>query len=597
LAIAGTEDHEVRAAGRAEPPDAVRLGRVEVKRRRANRLGARAPLALAALGLTLMLAPAAGASSGGSMRVILEKVRVRHGRPLHAGPRALRHRRHSRRAHAAIVGGSPISIAAAPWQVVLLAPVSAKESLVCGGSILNEFEVLTAGHCVIDPATKEEFLPGEITIHAGTADFDVTEPGEQVSRASVVRVHPYYVDNPEVTQAIPDDVAVVTLEKPLVLGTTAKKISLAPAGSPPQEGTPVNLTGFGAENALTGKLDGGLNSIGMTVRSSGECGGQNNALFVCASNPAGSDCFGDSGSALTVPGPPAMLTGVTDTAAVIEEKCFDGGVGGFANVAAPEIRDFIEGSATPPRAPRGGGDSSIQGRPTVGEALSCDAGSWSGAPTVTYGFLDSASGAVLQQGTSSVYPLTAADIGRGILCEVFAVNAGGTGIGRTATLGPVRPSPAEEADTAAGPSPSTAVQGIAGFQDAGSPVPDAKLASTALAASASGAVSIKITCPEAEVRCSGTVTLKTIGAVIARAGTSANAKAAVLTLAKGSFTVAGGKVKTVTLHLSAKARALLGHSHVMHVRATIVAHDQAGATHTTRTVVTLRSPKAKREKG
>ena len=88
-----------------------------------------------------------------------------------------------------------------------------------------------------------------------------------------------------------------------------------------------------------------------------------------------------------------------------------------------------------------------------------------------------------------------------------------------------------------------------------------------------------------------------MGAVIARAGTSANAKAAVLTLAKGSFTVAGGKVKTVTLHLSARARALLRHSHVIHVSATIVAHDQAGATHTTRTNVTLRSPEAKHGKG
>ncbi len=227
----------------------------------------------------------------------------------------------------------------------MLARVSAKESLVCGGSILNESEVLTAGHCVIDPATKEQISPGEITIRAGTADFEVPEPGEQDSRASRVRVHPYYVENSEATQAIPDDVAVVELKTPLVLNTTAQAIGLARAGSPPQEGTPVNLTGFGAENALTGKLDGGLNSIGMTVRSSGACGGQNNALFVCASNPAGSDCFGDSGSALTVPGPPAMLTGVTDTAEVIEEKCFDGGVGGFANLAAPEIRDFIKKAA------------------------------------------------------------------------------------------------------------------------------------------------------------------------------------------------------------------------------------------------------------
>ena len=44
------------------------------------------------------------------------------------------------------------------------------------------------------------------------------------------------------------------------------------------------------------------------------------------------------------------------------------------------------------------------------------------------------------------------------------------------------------------------------------PVPDAKLASTALEASLSGTVSIKISCPAGESSCSGTVTLRTLGA-------------------------------------------------------------------------------------
>jgi PKD repeat protein len=140
---------------------------------------------------------------------------------------------------------------------------------------------------------------------------------------------------------------------------------------------------------------------------------------------------------------------------------------------------------------------------------------------------------------------------------------------------------------------STSGQGIGGFQvNASSPVPDAQLASTALVASASGTVVIKITCPRGETSCKGTVTLRTLTAVSARLASAAKRKA-ILTLATASFTVAGGQVTTVTLHLSAKARTLLARSHVLRVRATIVAHDAAGATHATETIVTLRAAKTK----
>jgi PKD repeat protein len=142
------------------------------------------------------------------------------------------------------------------------------------------------------------------------------------------------------------------------------------------------------------------------------------------------------------------------------------------------------------------------------------------------------------------------------------------------------------------------LQGLAGFRVTGpAAVPDARLASTALAASASGAVSVRVSCPAGESSCSGTVTLRTLDAVSAGASRAAKSKKAILTLASGSFTVAAGKVKTVTLHLSAKARALLSRSRVLRTRATIVAHDPAGATHITQTVATLRAPKARRGKG
>ena len=73
---------------------------------------------LLVLGLMMTLAPVAGASSGKPVRLIITRVRLHHGlllaRDLHAGA-------HHAHAHAAIVGGSRISIAQAPWQVLVLA--------------------------------------------------------------------------------------------------------------------------------------------------------------------------------------------------------------------------------------------------------------------------------------------------------------------------------------------------------------------------------------------------------------------------------------------------------------------------------------------
>jgi PKD domain-containing protein len=126
------------------------------------------------------------------------------------------------------------------------------------------------------------------------------------------------------------------------------------------------------------------------------------------------------------------------------------------------------------------------------------------------------------------------------------------------------------------------------------PVPEARLLSTSLTASAAGIVSVKVTCPATETSCSGTVTLRTLTAVSAgaSAGLAKKHHAAILTLASGPFKVAGGQVATVKLHLSSKARALLARTHVLRARATIFARDPAGATHTTVTIVTIRAAKA-----
>jgi len=489
----------------------------------------------------------------------------------------------------AVVGGSRISVEQAPWQAVVQARIKVGEPTVvhsCGGSILNENEVLTAAHCLFDSAAGTELPADDITVRAGTSDFDLEgQSEEQLSVASRLRIHPYY--EPGAASAS-DDVAVVTLEKPLVLSRpTAKAIPLVSAGSILQEGIAVSFAGFGLENPVAADPDGTLNLIGMNLLSSHDCGGESDALVLCASTPTGSVCAEDSGSALTVTGASPALVGVAEAAQEISGKsCSDGAIGVFANVAAPEIRDFVmEDDLEPPRAPRGGSGVLIQGVVTAGYSLTCDSGPWSGGPTFTYTFINYTGGQVLQTGPSNTYALSSAAVGRSILCEVEATTAGGTGVASSGVLPPVRAAPASAGAT------NPDEPGVGGQEVEAPLVPDAKLASTTLQASSKGAVSIKVSCPTAGSSCVGTLTLSTLSPVSSTASAATKAKAADLTLAIGSFIVAAGKVKTVTLHLSVRARALLARAHQLRARATIVVRDPSGAKHTTETTVTLHAPK------
>lgn len=130
-------------------------------------------------------------------------------------------------------------------------------------------------------------------------------------------------------------------------------------------------------------------------------------------------------------------------------------------------------------------------------------------------------------------------------------------------------------------------------------VPDAQLASRSLTANASGRFTLRVTCPKGESSCAGTVTIRTLTAVAAASPghQAGRTKAAILTLAHGPFKVPGGHTLTITLRLTAKARALLARSHVLRARATIVAHDLAGATHTAQSTVTIRAARSAGGKG
>jgi PKD repeat protein len=125
------------------------------------------------------------------------------------------------------------------------------------------------------------------------------------------------------------------------------------------------------------------------------------------------------------------------------------------------------------------------------------------------------------------------------------------------------------------------------------PAPDVVLKGTTLRVGRSGTVALELACPSGDGSCTGTVTLRTLGAIGARAAGSSHDKKksrpTVLTLAGGRFAIAGGQTKTVVLRLTSRARALLAHTRVLRGRATIVARDPAGATHTIQATVILRA--------
>jgi hypothetical protein len=121
--------------------------------------------------------------------------------------------------------------------------------------------------------------------------------------------------------------------------------------------------------------------------------------------------------------------------------------------------------------------------------------------------------------------------------------------------------------------------------------PEARIAgSTSLTVKPTGSFTLQASCPPKESECVGTVTLQVVVTQAAKKG--AKPKKVKVVLARGSFTLAGGAAKVVSLHLSGQGRSLLSHLHVLHATATLVSHDSA-VTRTTTANVTLRPAKGK----
>jgi trypsin len=323
----------------------------------------------------------------------------------------------------AIVGGQVVPIQTVPWQAVVRTHFSQ-----CGGAIVAPSEILTAAHCVTGAS------PASMTVFAGTSSNVTLSPTAQQVGVASIRVHPYFTSAGGGEGQPDDDVAVVTTATPLDLsGPAARPIGLAT--TEPTTGAVLGVSGYG-RGASGQPEDGLLRAAQLSPVAFQSCPGfvdQHDAVLICVDNtPQAGTCQGDSGGPLTTGSPPLLVGLVTGAA---DFGPCDKTTGTFADLTAPEVRQFIDGNQAPPKAPRGhSGDVSPDYGVTAGQAISCGSGGWTGSPQFSYAFILADAidlfvphePQVLQSGPSPRYVTTKRDAGHTLACVVTATNAGGT---------------------------------------------------------------------------------------------------------------------------------------------------------------------------
>ncbi|KAL2717985.1 trypsin-1-like [Vespula squamosa] len=134
-----------------------------------------------------------------------------------------------------IVGGSEANKGEFPYQVSLQWGLSlANCRHFCGGSILNDRWILTAGHCILAVPSIGKFV-----VKAGKHNIRYSEIKEQTVEVSESFVHELYKGGVN-----PYDIALVKLKTPLQLNDSVKKIGLPKSESIPKGN--VTLSGWGS---------------------------------------------------------------------------------------------------------------------------------------------------------------------------------------------------------------------------------------------------------------------------------------------------------------------------------------------------------------
>jgi hypothetical protein len=351
----------------------------------------------------------------------------------------------------AVVGSTQVNtIDEHPYQVALVhADQSAFNGQFCGGSIRDEWHVITAAHCVYDiDGSGQRAQPEDIDVLAGAVQLSKESAGQRVHVEGIS----FKPDFNEHTFA--NDAAVLTLAQPLVPGTGVQPVSLIDdaARQALQTGSELFVSGWGiyTYDPVATAADT-LRVASVKYWTNADCTEQwwtydGKPGQLCAetppdgTEPAHDSCNGDSGGPLVQASPPSpasdRLVGIVSFGAV---SCGNNPnvPAVYTDVAYEPIKNFLL-LPNPPPAPANTSGPALSGVAAIGQDLTCSPGVWTGSPSFSYQFVRSQGAVdvgVAASGTNPVYRVTAQDTGTTLRCDVTATNPGGSGVAKSAATG------------------------------------------------------------------------------------------------------------------------------------------------------------------
>ncbi|XP_055856091.1 trypsin beta-like [Episyrphus balteatus] len=187
-----------------------------------------------------------------------------------------------------IIGGQPIEITSAPWQVAILY----SNEFGCGGSVISKCLILTAAHCLMGTPI------GTLSIRAGSSRH---ASGGQVRKISRIILNSEY--NAKTSN---NDIGIMKLRAPLILNQFITPVGIA-SDYWPAAGTSCQVTGWGVTRESSENPANKLREVTVQIVSQGKCKWDYNRKrikitenMICAgaTNGGKDACQGDSGGPL-----------------------------------------------------------------------------------------------------------------------------------------------------------------------------------------------------------------------------------------------------------------------------------------------------------
>ncbi|XP_069821361.1 chymotrypsin B-like [Dendropsophus ebraccatus] len=187
--------------------------------------------------------------------------------------------------YARIVNGEEAVPGSWPWQVSLQDRTGWHY---CGGSLINSNWVVTAAHCSVG-----------LTDRVVLGEHDRSSNAEAIQSLAVEQVftHPEWNSN-----TINNDISLVKLATPAVLGSAVSPVCLANPGEVYDDGRICVTSGWGKTRWIALNTPSKLQQTALPVLSNEQCktywGSNISDVMVCAGAAGSSSCMGDSGGPL-----------------------------------------------------------------------------------------------------------------------------------------------------------------------------------------------------------------------------------------------------------------------------------------------------------